>query len=101
MKKIAIVFLIVFGCNSIFAKMNLRVNVAAGPVFSDSEFQTLATGGTLDLNYDFNISQTDSISAGIFLIFIVLIRIAQKIINGILKRNFMVALHSGVRIMLN
>ena len=65
MKKIAIVFLIVFGCNSIFAKMNLRVNVAAGPVFSDSEFQALATGGTFDLNYDFNISQTDSISAGI------------------------------------
>ena len=65
LRKIAVEFLIVFCCSSVFAKMNLRVNVAAGPLFSDSEFQTLATGGTFDLNYDFNISQTDSISAGI------------------------------------
>ena len=65
MKKIAIVFLIVFGCNSVFAKMNLRVNVAAGPAFCDSDFLPLAPGTTLDINYYFNISQTHSISAGI------------------------------------
>ena len=65
LRKIAVEFLIVFCCSSVFAKMNLRVNVAAAPVFSDSEFQIIASGGTIDLNYDFNISNGDSISAGI------------------------------------
>ena len=64
LKKIAMGFLILFICNSVFAKMNVRVNAAVGPVFSDSEFQTFAPGGILDLNYDFNISGNDKISAG-------------------------------------
>ena len=65
LKKITIGLLILFICNSVFAEINFRVNAAAGTVFSDSEFQTVATGATLEINYDFNVFQNDKISAGI------------------------------------
>ena len=52
MKKSAIVFLIVFCCSSVFAKMNLRVNVAVGaswefyPAFNVDVLFTLKPKGS-------------------------------------------------------